>query len=235
MPADTRPTAIGIGVRWWPRQFPAGGGIVGSVGVWTVWARAGTRTRAAADVRRRAQIRADLSGMRRLPGRESGRNVIAGRRAIERMISREAHWWEYRWFLIRIECLAIETPDKLRVQKEFAYDQTLPKDATFRRVPVGMGHPEWDNLAGRRTLRCSRPVIWPGWTCRSSRRFTRIICRYSTSGAFDMGGKARRERRQISSLVQREHESGAGGSDSDFLSSRIHTHACDRGQVRRNR
>jgi hypothetical protein len=35
------------------------------------------------------------------------------------MISREAHWWEYRWFLIRIECLAIETPDKLRVQKEF--------------------------------------------------------------------------------------------------------------------
>jgi protein dithiol oxidoreductase (disulfide-forming) len=24
---------------------------------------------------------------------------------------------------------------------------TLPKDATFRRVPVGMGHPEWDNLA----------------------------------------------------------------------------------------
>lgn len=29
-----------------------------------------------------------------------------------------------------------------------SYDQTLPKDATFRRVPVGMGHPEWDNLAG---------------------------------------------------------------------------------------
>ena len=24
---------------------------------------------------------------------------------------------------------------------------TLPKDATFRRVPVGFGHPEWDNLA----------------------------------------------------------------------------------------
>ena len=23
----------------------------------------------------------------------------------------------------------------------------LPKDATFRRVPVGFGHPEWDNLA----------------------------------------------------------------------------------------
>jgi len=24
---------------------------------------------------------------------------------------------------------------------------TLPKDATFKRVPVGLGHPEWDNLA----------------------------------------------------------------------------------------
>jgi len=24
---------------------------------------------------------------------------------------------------------------------------TLPKDVTFRRVPVGFGHPEWDNLA----------------------------------------------------------------------------------------
>jgi thiol:disulfide interchange protein DsbA len=24
---------------------------------------------------------------------------------------------------------------------------TLPKDVTFRRVPVGLGHPEWDNLA----------------------------------------------------------------------------------------
>jgi thiol:disulfide interchange protein DsbA len=24
---------------------------------------------------------------------------------------------------------------------------TMPKDATFRRVPVGFGHPDWDNLA----------------------------------------------------------------------------------------
>ena len=24
---------------------------------------------------------------------------------------------------------------------------TLPKDVTFKRVPVGLGHPEWDNLA----------------------------------------------------------------------------------------
>jgi len=27
------------------------------------------------------------------------------------------------------------------------WTSTLPKDATFRRIPVGLGHPEWDNLA----------------------------------------------------------------------------------------
>jgi protein dithiol oxidoreductase (disulfide-forming) len=28
-----------------------------------------------------------------------------------------------------------------------SWTAALPKDATFRRVPVGLGHPEWDNLA----------------------------------------------------------------------------------------
>jgi len=27
------------------------------------------------------------------------------------------------------------------------WTSTLPKDATFKRIPVGLGHPEWDNLA----------------------------------------------------------------------------------------